>query len=312
VSRVFGIQAVFADHREMLKQVEPEGVVIAVPHVFHYALARDALNAGAHVMVEKPMTLTSREAWELVRLSRERGRHLTVGYPWNYTSHARTVRTLIQTGQIGTIQLVTGLFASVAIEFYRGNPAAYRQSFKFHVTGPRPETYADPAISGGGQGHLQVTHLAGLILWETDLRPEKVFAMMAKFDVPVDLVDAICVRFAGGAVGSLDSTGNIAPEQRKHVEIRIFGTLATIVQDPMVGTLSVHRVDGLEQIYPQLPAEAIYPAEATARNLADLVLGENETCAPAVTGARTVDLLDAAYRSATSGAPADVPDPGTA
>jgi predicted dehydrogenase len=308
VSRAFGIETVFADHHALLTESEPEGVVIAVPHAWHYPVARDALAAGAHVLVEKPMTLTSRDAWALVHRARDHGRHLTVGYPWNYTSHARAVRELIAGGRVGDIQLVTGLFASMVVELFRGNPEVYRPSFKFPVTGPRPETYADPAVAGGGQGHLQVTHLAALMLWETGLRPTRVFSMMQSFDVSVDLVDAICVQFAGGAIGTLASTGNTSPGQRQHHEIRIFGTRGSIAHDPMAGTLSFHPAQGTPRTFPPLPPDEIYPVAATTRNLVDLVLGGAGSCASGVTGAKTVDLLDAAYRSARYGLPVDVAD----
>jgi hypothetical protein len=62
--------------------------------------------------------------------------------------------------------------------------------------------------------HLQVTHLAGLMFWVTGLRPAEVFAFMESFDLKVDLVDAIAIRFDNGAVGTLASDGAIAPGQR--------------------------------------------------------------------------------------------------
>ncbi len=306
VKQAYGIETVFTDHREMLEQVRPDGVVLAVPHALHYPIARDVLDAGVNLMMEKPMTLKSNEAWELVRLARQKGLHLTVGYPWNYTSHANAARDAIRSGSIGEIQLVSGLLASMVIEYLRGNPEAYRGVFKFPVTGPGKDTYSDPAVAGGGQGHLQVTHLAGVMFWVTGLRPAEVFALMENFDLRVDLVDAICVRFDNGALGTLSSTGNIAPGQRQDHELRIYGTRGSIILNVIPGQLAIHYTSGEVREFPDLTEEESYPAEATARNLVDLILGGTDTCGPGEIGAITVDLLDAAYRSASSGQKVEV------
>jgi predicted dehydrogenase len=307
----FGIGALYSDYHEMLQQAQPQGVVLVVPHAVHYPIARDVLNAGVNLMMEKPMTLKADEAWELVDLARRKDLRLTVGYPWNYTSHANAAREAVRSGRIGEIQLVTGLFASMVIEYLRGNPEAYRRVFKFPVTGPGEQTYSNPEVAGGGQGHLQVTHLAGLMFWITGLRAAEVFAFMEKYDLQVDLVDAIAVRFDNRAVGTLASSGNIAPDQQlaggETNEIRVYGTKGSIVINPIPGQLKIYSAHGDVQEFPQLSPEDSYPARATARNLADLILGGNETCGPGEIGAITVDLLDAAYQSAQSGKKVKLP-----
>lgn len=303
----FGLNAVYTDHQEMLRTVKPDGVVVALPHALHYPIGRDVLDAGVHLMMEKPFTLTSEDAWDLVQRAQHRNLILTVGYPWNYTSHAKAAREAVLSGSIGEIQMVAGLFASMVIEYFRGNPEAYRGTFKFPVTGPGTDTYSNPAIAGGGQGHLQVTHLAGLMLWVTGLRPAEVFAFMEKFDLGVDLVDALAIRFENGAVGTLASDGAIAPGQRQDHEIRIYGTKGSIVMTPIPGQLSIHFANGEVRTFPDLGTAESYPEAATSRNLVDMILLGGDTPAPGTLGAITVDLLDAAYQSAASGRKIAVP-----
>ena len=306
VSEHFGIDRLFTDHGEMLREVKPDGVVVALPHAMHYPIGRDVLDAGVHLMMEKPFTLKSEDAWDLVRRARQRDLILTVGYPWNHTSHARAAREAVTSGSIGDIQMVSGLFASMVIEYLRGNPEAYRGAFKFPVTGPGEETYSNPAIAGGGQGHLQVTHLAGLMFWVTGLRPAEVFAFMEQFDLAVDLVDAIAIRFDNGAVGTLASDGAIAPGQRQDHEIRIYGAAGSIIMAPIPGELSIHFANGEVREFPPLEPAESYPEAATSRNLVDMIVQGAETPCPGTLGAITVDLLDAAYQSAASGRKIDV------
>lgn len=306
VGRAYGIKGLFTDHREMLQKAKPQGVIIAVPHAFHYPIARDVLQAGISAMVEKPMTLSAEEAWDLVGIARERGVHLMVGYPWNYTRHARAAKEAVRSGEIGDIQLVCGLFASMVIEYLRGNPEAYRGVFKFPVTGPNKDSYSDPRVAGGGQGHLQVTHLAGLMFWVTGLRAVEVFAYMENYDLKVDLVNAISLRFDNGALGVIGSTGGIAPGQRQDHELRVYGTKGSIIMDPNQGTLSIHPAVGEPRTLVDLGDEEIYPAEVTGRNLVDVLAGAGETCAPGELGATVVEMLDAAYRSAKAGQKVEV------
>jgi len=303
VRRHFGVDATFPDLAQAVATTGAQGAVLAVPHALHYPLAKAALELGLHVMVEKPMTLRAREAWELVALAAARHLHLTVGYPWNYTPHASLARDLILSGRIGAVQLVDGIFASMVIEYLRGNPEAYRTIFQFPVTGPGSRTYSDPALAGGGQGHLQITHLAGLLLWVTGLEPASVFARMSNLDCQVDVIDAVSVGFKNGAIGTIASTGNIAPRHGEDHEIRIYGDQGSVTLQPILGRMRVQYADGGEEEVPDLLPDDRYPAAATARNLVDLMLGGVGTCGPGELGARVVSLLDAAYSSQRSGQP---------
>jgi predicted dehydrogenase len=67
-----------SDHRELLGSVEAVSVVTPTPA--HFAIARDFLESGAHVLVEKPITETPREARELIDIAAQRGRILQVGH----------------------------------------------------------------------------------------------------------------------------------------------------------------------------------------------------------------------------------------
>jgi len=78
-------------------------VVIASPNDTHHPLARAALHAGKHVVVDKPFTVTTDEARELIRLARERGRLLSVFHNRRWDADFLTVRQLVRSGALGNV-----------------------------------------------------------------------------------------------------------------------------------------------------------------------------------------------------------------
>ena len=297
----FAVAHAYADPQEMFEAGVVDGVVIAVPHVHHYRLARAALDAGMHVMIEKPMVLEAVHAWDLVDAAAERGRHLMVGYTYQFTRAATRVAELVGTGRIGELIHVSGLFSSMVESFYRGRPDDYAEVFRFPVTGPAASTYADPAIAGGGQGQTQITHAMGMVLWATGRRVTEVSAFMSNRDLAVDLADAIAYRLDNGAVGTMGSTGSLRPNQPAQQELRYYGTDGFVLQDLLAGTVVAHFNDGTSEEIEPLAAGEVFPSEVPGRRFADLIAGRGENSGPADAAARVVEFLEAAYRSAGSG-----------
>jgi predicted dehydrogenase len=78
-------------------------IAVATPVASHAALARRALEAGKHVLVEKPMTTSAAEARQLVDLARERGLALMVDHTFVYTGAVRRIKQLIDSGELGNL-----------------------------------------------------------------------------------------------------------------------------------------------------------------------------------------------------------------
>ena len=99
--------AVFASIEELLaSDARPEAIVIASSAPTHHSLAKTALEAGLHTFVEKPLTLTSADAAELVRLAGERGRVLMVGHLMLYHAAIEWIRDYIASGELGEVRYV--------------------------------------------------------------------------------------------------------------------------------------------------------------------------------------------------------------
>jgi len=90
----------------VLDDPEVSGVVIATPAGTHFQLARQALQAGKHVFVEKPLATKVEEVDELKQLAEERGLVVMVGHTFVYNAAVRYVKKLIDAGELGEVRYI--------------------------------------------------------------------------------------------------------------------------------------------------------------------------------------------------------------
>jgi predicted dehydrogenase len=93
----------FTDYKEMLSRIKPEGVIIAAPPKFHKPIAIDCMEAGADVLVEKPVTLSSEEADELIAAEKRLGKKILVGQHHRFDPSVIKAREKIASGELGTL-----------------------------------------------------------------------------------------------------------------------------------------------------------------------------------------------------------------
>lgn len=112
-SALAGIRAKFPDlplfsaFDDLVAEGKPDAVIIVTPAGTHAALARQALSRGLHVFVEKPLATNVADAKALVTLAQEKGLTLLAGHTFLYSNYVRTVKRLIDSGEIGKIRFMT-------------------------------------------------------------------------------------------------------------------------------------------------------------------------------------------------------------
>ena len=102
---------VFTDHRDLLRQAAPDALAIFSPHRSHYRLAMDALQAGCHVFIEKPLSTNVQEAADIVGLARGRNLKVGVGHQYRLAPSLVEARRQLAVGSIGPVRLVTAILA---------------------------------------------------------------------------------------------------------------------------------------------------------------------------------------------------------
>ena len=296
VQDTFGIERGFEDYREMLDTVPMDGVVISSPHVLHHEHASATLAKGCHVLVEKPMTTTAKDARDLVARAKQAGREIVIPYGWNFKFWTDEARRLAQ--KVGRIEHVVLQMANALDDLFAGKPMMETEGAMFR---PPATTWADPK-GAGGFGWGQLVHPLGLLFRIADLEPREVFALTGQSPAAVDYYDAAVVRFAGGATASLSGAATLPKGRPVQIDLRIFGSEGMLLLDIERERLELRRRDGKDEVIALKPGDGAYACEEPLRVLADLCLGrKTNNSAPGETGMRAVEVLDAMYRSAASG-----------
>ncbi len=298
--RRYGVDACFSDPFEMLASGDLDALIIATPHVFHYEIAVAAIARGLHILIEKPLVLDPADGRRLIEAAKVAGVEIVVGYTWHYNRQVLRARQWIAEGRIGSIHYVQSFFGSSPVNLYRGDPEAdvYAYGVGDAFDGPLRTTYSEPGLAGGGQGQTQLTHSIALLLFLTALEPERVAAFMERQSTAVDVVDALSIRFRGGALGVIGSTGAVTPVTHTDtLEYIIHGSAGHLHFDVMDGSLRLYTQGGTIED-PVLSEADRYPMSSPARNLIEVALGTGANGSPASFGQRTVEVLHAAYRSA--------------
>jgi predicted dehydrogenase len=298
----FGFVRAATDWREVIA-AEPDIVIVSSPPGLHHEQARAALEAGAHVMCEKPFTIEPEDAWDLAATVRRTGRQLFIAYGWNYRPMVVEAHQLMhRDGGIGEIEHLTMHMESSTRELL-AETGSYHDADPDLL--PDPDTWAHPEVSGGGYGQAQLTHVLGIALWLTGLRGTAAFALMNRpRGARVELHDAVALRFDNGAIGTLGGASSHAGAagDRHGVEVRAVGSRGMLRLDLRADVLWRYRGKDDEVNVP-LPAGAgRYDCRGPIDAVVDAALGRPvANNSPAELGARTVEILDAAYRSAESG-----------
>ncbi|MCL4189084.1 MAG: Gfo/Idh/MocA family oxidoreductase [Rhodobacteraceae bacterium] len=301
----FGFAFASEDHRAVLDR-RPDIVVVSSPHRLHFVHARDALEAGAHVLCEKPMTLSPEEAWALVGLARRQGRQLLIANSYHYLPQVAALRDRIADGAIGRLEHAMVSFISVTRDVFVGSRGLDRWQTAFFR--PDRSTWQDPE-AGGGFAWGQLSHSLALMFFLTGAAPERIAALTLEAE-GVDIADAATLRLAGGAVASV--SGSAAMPQTMRALMRVFlcgsGGVALAEFDRGIGEFRLN--DRPAERVDLRPGDWDVVSTGPVHALVDLALGQGRNLSPGAIGAQTVATIAALLASARAGgAPVAVAGP---
>lgn len=145
-----------------LFEMNLDAVVISTPPATHYPIAKDCLEHGLHVLVEKPMTLNSQHAQELIDLANDRGLILMVGHVFEYNSAVNALKEYIDSGVLGEIYYIDSARLNLGL-FQNDNVlwdlAPHDISIFLYLLGEKPVSVSAHGMACVFEGIYDVVHM---------------------------------------------------------------------------------------------------------------------------------------------------------
>ena len=264
--------AFYEDYRQLVRHEAMDAMVISSPHALHYEQVRLALQKGLHVLVEKPLTLASRQTKSLINLSDKLKLYLMVAYQRNYMAPYVYVRELIRQGELGELRGVVG----------------YVTQNWGQIRGWR----LDPDLSGGGMFMDTGSHLVASVLWMTGLQPVELSAFTENAGKAVDTNMVVNVRFKGGGSGTLNTFGNAVQHDER---VAIHGSEGCLV-------FHLHNWQVQSVLHNDAPLEIPPEISDTTPDQVffDLIRSDGQGYSPPDFALQVARFSEAAYRSAAA------------
>lgn len=245
--------AVYTDYRAMLEKEQPDICAIATESGYHPQIAIDCLKAGAHVICEKPMALSTQDADAMIGAADATGKKLAVCFQNRFNAPVQRARHSLEAGRFGKL-----LHGSIQVRWNR-NESYYKQA-------PWRGTWA----LDGGTLMNQCAHGIDLLQWMLGEDAIRVQAVTRRYLRPIEAEDfgSALVEFASGAVGIIEGSADIFPKNLNET-LSLFGEKGSVV----IGGLSVNKIE----TWRFADAEAVGDTE-------EMVLNPNEKDPPTVYG----------------------------
>jgi predicted dehydrogenase len=230
-----GLDQGYGSLDDLLADSDVDVVHICTPNATHAAIARAALEAGKHVICEKPLAVDSRDAAELTALAEARDLVAAVPFVYRFHPMAREARALVARGETGRLVSVHG---------------AYLQDW---LSTPHDDDWrVDTAQGGPSRAFADIgSHLVDLLEFTSGDRIVRLSAVTrtvygvrsTNTDITTEDLVAVVVELAGGAVGTL-LVSQVAPGHKNGLVVELGGTDASVrFEQERPETLWVGRTD---------------------------------------------------------------------
>ena len=283
-ARERGLERAYGAYEELLADPDVDAVYVALPNALHVEWTIRALEAGKHVLSEKPLSRKPTEVERAFDAAERAGRILMEGFMYRHHPQTKRLQQLVRDGEIGDLRLV-------------------RSQFSFTLDRPHDVRW-DPVLGGGSLLDLgcYCTNLMRTLAGE----PERVYAEQTLAPSGVDVRFAATLRFTDGVLGHFDCAFDL-PRRVRFEAVGEHGS-ATILQ-PFVqdeATLEVRR--GGELVSSETVTANRYGLELD--NLARAIAGEEPPLLDRRESVAQATALEALLRSAESAEPISLVHPG--
>lgn len=284
VAAQYGITAIDTDHQRLLARPDIDAVVIATPTDTHLPIGLAAIEAGKHLLIEKPLATSHKDAAALTRAAEKRGVVLMVGMNHRFKQDNTTLRSFIQSGELGDIFLVQASW----LNYQSTNQSWLRKRER----------------SGGGVFMDLGLVMLDLVLWLLDFPVAHSVSAVMQHGKVRDVEDsASCFfRLEGGTAVSLHCSWN-APVEKPQLSLDIVGTKGSASVNPLrIRKIIAGVPSNVTPVLPESHASIFRRSyEHQLRHFLGAIRGVHPTISTGAEAAARMRLVDAAYRASALG-----------
>jgi predicted dehydrogenase len=285
---------------EMLAEETLDVVSVATPNKFHMPLAVAALEAGCHVLCEKPMALSAAEARQMLAAAEQADRRLMINFSYRFNEQSQALKERVDAGELG--------------EIYFGRTVWHRRRGLPRFGG----WFGQKAMSGGGPLIDLGVHRLDLALWLMGY-PKPVWVMGGAYNpiasalasaqgVEYDVEDlaVAMIRFENGAMLEVEASWAANVQERELMETRLLGTKGGLVQRNLNEGYDFEAELYLERAGAHYDMKLHAPPRSRTnamQHFVDSIVNEVPHTATGEEGLLVMEILDAIYESAGTGEP---------
>ena len=311
----YGVKA-YTDVAQMVREQNVDVVCVCTPHPAHAAVAIPALENGAHVLIEKPLASSLADCDAILDAAEQNGRKVGTIVQRRYYEPSRRIRKAIDDGKIGT-----PILGQVTMLGWRDQ--AYYESDAWRGTWDG---------EGGGVLVNQAPHQLDLLLWYMG-EAEEVYGVWKNFNHPyieVDDTAVATVKFKNGGLGTILVSNSQDPALYGKVHVHgsngasvgvqtdggamFIAGMTEITEAPYNDLWSVAGEEEKQAEYRKHDEESFFTVDTNTyyhslqiADFLDAVATGREPAVDGLAGRRTVELIQAIYRSTKSGLPVKLP-----
>lgn len=299
----YGVSTRYLSGEEMLQEEELDIVSIATPNKYHAPLTIAALEAGNHVLCEKPMAMSADEARQMLAAAEKAGKRLMVNFSYRFTEQSQALKDRVDAGELGDVY-----FARTVWHRRRGLP-------KFGGW------FGQKGLSGGGPLIDLGVHRLDLALWLMGY-PKPVWVMGSAYNpiatalakeqgVDYDVEDLAVglIKFDNGATLVVEASWAANIKEQELMETRLLGTKGGLVQRNLNETYEFEAEIYLERngAHYDMKLHAPPRRRLNAMNhLVESIVNDTPHIATGEEGLLVMEILDAIYKSAEEGEPVQI------
>jgi predicted dehydrogenase len=290
--------ASYTDYHDLLARSDIDAVSICVPSGLHAKVAVDALQAGKHVLVEKPIALSLADADHMIAVARECDLLLGVVLQNRYNSPMQQVRRAVDEGRLGRLYL-----GNACVRWYR--PQAYYDD----------EWHGTWAMDGGALMNQSIHHIDALQWFMGPVQSVQAYTATLAHRMEAEDVGVAVLRFASGALGTVEGSTLTWP-QNLEGSVALFGERGSVeIGGTALNRITLWKVNGqLEQESEILTSQRVDPPSVygyshreVIRNFAQAIMDGKEPGTPGEEARKSLELVLAIYQAAQTGVEIKLP-----